>query len=178
MGTALDRPLSTTAAEWTAYTPQATAGNSDVGQLSSGWLRPTPTEGAATRPPRRFRNTRRLPRTLSNTAPKFPAGSTARAMEEEMPKGTAIGNPVTATDKDSGEMLTYWLSRDRCLAICSPSTRAPGSWMVNVKLNYESDAGVDDQCGDKKCMQSHRQWWLTRPALTPPTILQALTRPT
>ena len=31
MGTEIDRPSDTTAAEWTAYIPKATAGDSDVG---------------------------------------------------------------------------------------------------------------------------------------------------
>ena len=111
MGTELDRPLGTTAADMDGL---HSAGNSQATATSDSY----PPGGCDLHRRKGQRQDRhgglgirgRLPRTLSNTAPKFPAESTARAMEEEMPKGTDIGNPVTATDKDSREMLTYWLA--------------------------------------------------------------------
>ena len=143
MGTALDRPLDTTAAVWTAYTPQATAGNSDVGS----YLRvvATYTDGrGSNKTATAVSEYRTIAQNPSNTAPAFPAESTARAVAEEMPKGTAIGNPVTATDKDSGEMLTYWLAGADASKFAIDART--GQLMVNVKLNYES--GADDQCAD------------------------------
>ena len=103
----------------------------------SGWLRPTPTEEAATRPPRRFRNTRRSARTLTTRPPEFSATRTARAIPEEMPKGTAIGNPVTATDSDRAEVLTYWLSggADAERYDINPRT---GQLEVKEKVNYDT----------------------------------------
>ena len=47
---------------------------------------------------------------FNNTVPEFSATSAARAVPEETPKGTAVGTTITATDADSGEILTYWLS--------------------------------------------------------------------
>ena len=51
-----------------------------------------------------------ISRISSNTAPEFPTTSTTRVVLEGADKGTSIGNPVTATDDNSGERLTYWLS--------------------------------------------------------------------
>ena len=144
MGTEIDGPE----AEMAAYPPQATAGNSDVGS----YLRvvATYTDG-------RGRNKTAtavseyptIGRISNNTAPKFPAETTTRAVLEEMPKGTAIGNPVTATDKDSGEMLTYWLGGTAAEAVDNGKfaiDARTGQLMVNVKLNYESADVDDDQC--------------------------------
>ena len=44
-----------------------------------------------------------------NSPPSFGANSTTRSVEENTPAGRDIGDPVTATDSDSGESLTYRL---------------------------------------------------------------------
>ena len=129
-----------------AYTPQATAGDSDVGS----YLRvvATYTDGRSSdKTATAVSEYRTIAENPSNTAPKFPAESTARAVAEEMPKGTAIGNPVTATDKDRGEMLTYWLGGTGVDNGKFAIDAGTGQLMVNVELNYESNAPADDQCG-------------------------------
>ncbi len=46
-----------------------------------------------------------------NTAPAFDEGDTAdRMVDENMPMGTNVGDPVTATDEDAGQTLTYSLN--------------------------------------------------------------------
>ena len=47
--------------------------------------------------------------TGSNTAPAFSSTTTTRRVAEDSPAGTAVGAPVTATDTDSGDTLTYTL---------------------------------------------------------------------
>ena len=94
-----------------------------------------------------------IARIASNTAPEFPATSTTRAVLEETDAGTSIGNPVTATDADSGERLTYWLTEnDAALFTIDAKT---GQLKVKTKLNYEGilkDGDVIDQCrADNAC---------------------------
>ena len=94
-----------------------------------------------------------IARIASNTAPEFPATSTTRAVLEETDAGTSIGNPVTASDGDSGERLTYWLTApDAALFNIDAMT---GQLKVKTKLNYEGNTknGVNtDQCAaDNAC---------------------------
>ena len=81
----------------------------------------------------------------NNTAPKFPGDSTTRVVLEGADKGTTIGNPVTATDDDSGERLTYWLTdgADNDLFDIDAMT---GQLKVKTKLDYEAEVTDDDQC--------------------------------
>ena len=52
-----------------------------------------------------------IARVVSSTAPRFTEGATAaRAVSEGTARGTNIGSPVAATDTDSHEKLTYWLT--------------------------------------------------------------------
>ena len=91
------------------YTPKDTAGNSDVGS----YLRVVATytdgrdDGKTATAVSQYMT---IDDIADNTAPEFPAASTTRSVREELPKGTLVGEPVTATDADSGEKLTYWLS--------------------------------------------------------------------
>ena len=71
----------------------------------------------------------------SNTAPEFSATSTTRVVLEGADKGTLIGNPVTATDGNSGERLTYWLSGTDVDRFSIDAMT--GQLKVNTKLNYE-----------------------------------------
>ena len=45
----------------------------------------------------------------SNNAPQFPSATAARSIAENTPADEAIGDPVTATDADAGDTLTYTL---------------------------------------------------------------------
>ena len=83
---------------------------------------------------------RTIGRIFTNTVPEFPATSAARAVLEESRKGTAIGIPITATDADSGEKLTYWLTNDTDENFeIDPRT---GQLRVNNVLNYDAVEGV------------------------------------
>ena len=122
------------------YTPQDTAGNSDVGS----YLRvvATYTDGrGSNKTAEAVSEYVTIARVTDNTAPEFPAGNATRAVLEELPKGTLVGRPVTATDADSGEKLTYWLSGegDDGKFDIDPMT---GQLKVKTKLDYESDATV------------------------------------
>ena len=120
-----------------------------------------------------------IARISNNTAPEFPAESTTRAVLEEMPKGTAIGNPVTATDKDSGEMLTYWLTGTD-FAKFDIDART-GQLMVKTVLDFEGTPATGDEDEIDQCEAANACVVTVmvaddRPALSPPAILlQALT---
>ena len=132
------------------YTPQSTSGNSDVGK----YLRvvATYTDGrAAGKTATAVSQYMTITSIAVNTAPEFPADSAARSVPEESPKGTSVGRPVTATDADSGEKLTYWLSGTHAgLFDIDPMT---GQLKVETKLNYESAAGEAGRCAEaNECM--------------------------
>ena len=151
MGTEIDG----VGAESAAYRPRATSGNSDVGQFLR--VVATYTDGRG-----RNKTATAVSEYVTigiisdNTAPEFPSESTARAMPEEMPKGTPIGNPVTATDMDSADILTYWLGgtgEDNALFDIDART---GQLKVKTKLNSEGPmAGTD------RCQQAANQCLLT-----------------
>ena len=89
-----------------------------------------------------------IARISSNTGPEFSAASTTRVVLEGADAGTTIGSPVTATDGDSGERLTYWLTAgaDNDLFNIDAMT---GQLKVKTKLNYEgttTSGGGTDQC--------------------------------
>ena len=46
----------------------------------------------------------------SNAAPSFSAATATRSIPEDTPVGNAVGDPVTATDTNAGDVLTYTLS--------------------------------------------------------------------
>ena len=82
----------------------------------------------------------------NNTVPAFSATSTTRVVLEGADKGTSIGNPVTATDDNSGERLTYWLSGTDANRFSIDAMT--GQLKVNIKLDYEGTMVSDDidQC--------------------------------
>ena len=86
-----------------------------------------------------------IARIASNAVPEFPATSTTRAVLEGAAKGTSIGNPVTATDGDRGERLTYWLTAgdDNDKFDIDPMT---GQLKVENVLDFEGTA--DENCAD------------------------------
>ena len=139
------------------YTPKDTAGNSDVGS----YLRvvATYTDGRADgdKTATAVSQYMTIDDIADNTAPEFAALTTTRSVPEELPKGTLVGRPVTATDADSGEKLTYWLSgtgndADDGAFDIDPMT---GQLKVKTKLDYESGEANDGyyRCGvDYECM--------------------------
>ena len=48
--------------------------------------------------------------TVANRAPQFSQTSTTRTVDRSAPVGAAIGDPVTATDADTGDLLAYRLA--------------------------------------------------------------------
>ena len=46
----------------------------------------------------------------NNAAPAFAAATATRSIAEDAPVGSVVGDPVTATDTDAGDVLTYTLS--------------------------------------------------------------------
>ena len=52
-----------------------------------------------------------------NTAPAFPGATAARNVDENMYAGTDVGEPVTATDDDSGDTVTYTISESMYFGI-------------------------------------------------------------
>ena len=121
-----------------AYTPKAGAQNSDVGS----YLRVV-----ATYRDGRGRNKTAavvsdhvtIGRVSNNTAPKFPGASTTRAVLEGMPKGTSIGTPITATDADNSDKLTYWLTGTD--AEHFEIDARTGQLKLGGKLDFEMPAG-------------------------------------
>ena len=87
----------------------------------------------------------------SNTAPEFPATTIIWVVLEGTDAGRSIGNPVTATDSDSGERLTYWLTgTDGSKFNIDAMT---GQLKVKDNLNYETPEDNDGttECRDDAC---------------------------
>ena len=68
----------------------------------------------------------------SNNPPVFSQATIERTVDENTPAGRNIGRPITATDSDSGDTLTYSLETPTPTLttiprICSTSTRGPDS---------------------------------------------------
>ena len=75
--------------------------------------------------------------TGKNTAPSFGATSTTRSVAENTEPGQAIGDPVAATDLDSGDTLTYSLE-DRDDAAAFDIDEANGQLRTSAALDYET----------------------------------------
>ena len=133
------------------YTPQATAGNSDVGM----YLRVVATyndgrdDGKTAEAVSEYVT---IAQNADNTAPKFPAARAARAVLEETPKGTPIVPPVSATDADSADRLTYWLSEGTDVGKFDIDPRT-GQLKVKDKLNYMGDTPTETgrECAANSC---------------------------
>ena len=73
-----------------------------------------------------------------NTAPEFASTSTSRSVEENSSIGTNVGAPVTATDADQGDTLTYTLGgADAGSFTINSST---GQIQTAVVLDEETDS--------------------------------------
>ena len=71
---------------------------------------------------------------LTGNAPAFAAEEMARSVAENTAAGTAIGDPVAATDED-GDALTYTLGGDDADSFDIDST---GQLMTSAALDYET----------------------------------------
>ena len=77
-----------------------------------------------------------------NEAPRFPTLRAIRAIPENTASGTNIGGPLTATDPDSGDTLTYSLRRgDREAFQIDPNT---GQLQTKAPLDYETKRSYTD----------------------------------
>ena len=73
---------------------------------------------------------------ISNDAPEFPSENATRSVAENTAAGTNIGDPVTATDPDTGDTLTYTLGgADGASFDIGVST---GQLMTRAALDYET----------------------------------------
>ena len=84
----------------------------------------------------------------NNSAPAFPAATAERSVDENSPRGTAVGAPVTATDPDleraggPNRKVTYWLGgtggEDNDLFTVDAET---GQIRVKTSQDYETPQG-------------------------------------
>ena len=74
---------------------------------------------------------------IPNNPPSFTDGpSTTRSIQENTTSGTNIGSPVSATDSDSGDTLTYSLGGTDAESFSIVSTT--GQLQTNAALDYET----------------------------------------
>ena len=129
------------------YAPKDEAGDSDIGSYLRVVATYTDGRGGG-KTATEVSEYATIGKISNNTTPEFPTATTARAVLEDMPKGTLIGSPVTATDGDGVEKLTYWLSGmvdDEKFAI-DPRT---GQLKVKDELDFETPVGgTSDESND------------------------------
>ena len=77
-------------------------------------------------------------RPVTNAAPGFSAESTTRAVDEDTVAGGAVGAPVTATDTDNGDTLTYGLEGADAAAFEIDSTSGQIKVGTGTMLDYET----------------------------------------
>ena len=71
----------------------------------------------------------------TNNPPEFASASTSRVVDENTPPGTYIADPVSATDDDAGDTLTYTLSGTDASSF--NIDRNTGQLMTRAALDYE-----------------------------------------
>ena len=77
--------------------------------------------------------------TADNAAPTFTEGSRAnRSVEENASSGTAVGNPLTATDPDAGDTLTYSLEGTDARSFTVVSSSGQIRTRSGVVYDYEA----------------------------------------
>ena len=92
-----------------------------------------------------------IARISSNTAPEFSAATATRVVLEGADAGTSIGNPMMATDGNSGERLTYWLNGTDAARFNIDAMT--GQLKVKDNLNYETPVTDDGTvaCANDAC---------------------------
>ena len=76
----------------------------------------------------------------SNTAPTFSSAIVTRNVAENSPAGTNVGVPVTATDTDSGDTLTYTLEGTDAVSFDIVSTSGQIQTTTGVTYDYETQS--------------------------------------
>ena len=79
--------------------------------------------------------------TPANNAPEFAAATDTREVAENTAAGENIGAPVTATDADAGDTLTYTLSGADAASFDIEDTT--GQLMTKAALDFETPADTD-----------------------------------
>ena len=73
-----------------------------------------------------------------NEMPEFAADTATREVQENSAAGAAVGDPVTATDADSGDTLTYTLSGDDAMYFTIDSGTGQIMVGMDTMLDYEA----------------------------------------
>ena len=76
--------------------------------------------------------------TAGNSAPTFPSSTASRSVDENSPAGTDVGAPVTATDIDIGDTLTYTLEGMDASSFSIVSTSGQIRTRPGVTYDYET----------------------------------------
>ena len=76
--------------------------------------------------------------TAGNTAPTFSSQTASRSVAENSAAGTNVGAPVTATDADSGDTLTYTLDGTDAVSFDIVSTSGQIQTTSGVTYDYET----------------------------------------
>ena len=95
------------------------------GELDSDWSDPSHLSGTSPPPP------------TSNSAPTFSGGARTRSVPENSEAGTAVGNPVTATDAD-GDTLTYTLAGEDAASFDIGAATGQIGTRSGVSYNHEA----------------------------------------
>ena len=77
-------------------------------------------------------------RTVTNSNPEFPAPTTTREVDEGTVAGGNVGAPVSTTDTDTGDTLTYGLEGADAAAFEIDSTSGQIKVATGTTLNYET----------------------------------------
>ena len=78
--------------------------------------------------------------TADNTAPTFSSPTASRSVAENSAAGTNVGAPVTATDADSGDTLTYTLAGTDAVSFDIVSTSGQIQTTSGVTYDYETQS--------------------------------------
>ncbi|MCY4616748.1 MAG: cadherin domain-containing protein [Chloroflexi bacterium] len=94
-----------------------------------------------------------------NDAPAFPSATVERRVSENAEEGDSVGAPVTATDVDTGDMLSYSLSGPDAFSFdidgAGQITVAAGvTFEIATKDTYEVTVTVDDGSGGSNATAS------------------------
>ena len=76
--------------------------------------------------------------TLANTTPAFSDTSASRSVDRAAPAGTPVGDPVTATDADPGDSLTYSLQGSDAASFSINSLTGQVSTGAEAELDEDS----------------------------------------